>query len=337
MKSVKRWGLFLVAGALLLLATGVSPSAAQGQKPVVLKAVSAWTKSWTVMDMYLEWIKRVNERAGGQLKIEYIGGPEVYPAFEQLDPLKRGVIDFIVTSPSYVAGALPEVNATWFMFEASDPAKAREIGLFDRIDRITREKAGVAMVGATLWMPFSVYLNKPIDKADLRGLKMRSTPIYDPVLKGLGAATVSTPPAEIIPALQTGVVDGIAWPAIFIVQPGYARYLKYKAMPWWWVAVEGHVFANAKSFDALPADLKKLVVDTLKEIERETKRYYQAKETAEDEQLKRAGVRIIELPRAEIEKLKRIHWEDGTRMFLTGPSPKYGPELKELLSQFAPR
>jgi hypothetical protein len=78
-------------------------------------------------------------------------------------------------------------------------------------------------------------------------------------------------------------------------------------------------------------------VDTLKEIERESKRYYQAKETAEDEQLKRAGVKIIELPRAEIEKLKRLHWEDGTKMFLTGPSPKHGPELKELLSQFAPR
>jgi TRAP-type C4-dicarboxylate transport system substrate-binding protein len=287
--------------------------------------------------MYLEWIKRVNERAAGRLKIDYLGGPEVYPAFEQLDPLKRGVIDFIVTSPAYVAGALPEVNATWFMFEASDPAKAREIGLFERIDRITREKAGVATLGATLWMPFSVYLNKPIEKADLKGFKMRSTPGYDPVLKGLGAATVSLPPAEIIPALQTGVVDGFAWPAIFIAGPGYARYVKYKVMPWWWQGVEGHVFLNAKSYDALPADLKKLLVDTLREIERESRRYYQAKEAVEDEQLKRAGVKIIELSKAETDKVKRVHWEDGTKMFLTGPSPKYGPELKELMSQFAPR
>jgi len=48
-------------------------------------------------------------------------------------------------------------------------------------------------------------------------------------------------------------------------------------------------------------------------------------------------VKIIELPAGEVAKVKRIHWEEGTKMFLTGPSPKYGPELKELLSQFAPR
>ena len=335
MKSARRWFLLAAAATGFLLAAGVSESAAQ--TPVTLKAVTAWTKSWVFNDMYLEWIKRVNERGAGRLKIDYIGGPEVYPAFEQLDPLKRGVIDFIVTSPAYITGALPEVNAAFFFFEQSDPAKAREVGLYERLDRITREKAGVAMLGATNWIPFTIYLNKPIDKADLKGLKMRSTPGYDPVLKGLGAATVSLPPAEVIPALQTGIVDGIAWPAYFIVGPGFARYVKYKVMPWWWEGVEAHVYANAKSYDALPADAKKLLVDTLKEIEREVKPYYQRKEAAEDEQLKRAGVKVIELPAAEIAKVKRVHWEDGTKMFLTGPSPKYGPELKELMSQFAPR
>ena len=335
MKRTWGWVLFVLVFAAFLPVAAVSESAAQ--TPITLKAVTAWTKSWVFNDMYLEWIKRVNERAGGRLKLDYLGGPEVYPAFEQLDPLKRGVIDFIVTSPAYVTGALPEVNAAFFFFEQSDPAKAREIGLYERLDRITREKAGVAMLGATNWIPFTIYLNKPIDKADLRGLKIRSTPGYDPVLKGLGAATVSLPPAEVIPALQTGVVDGFAWPAYFIVGPGFARYVKYKVMPWWWEGVEAHVYANAKSFDALPADLKKLLVDTLKEIEREAKPYYQRKEAAEDEQLKRVGVKIIELPAAEIAKVKRVHWEDGTKAFLTGPSPKYGTELKQLLAPFAPR
>jgi len=195
----------------------------------------------------------------------------------------------------------------------------------------------VATLGATMWLPFSAYLNKPIDKADLTGFKMRTNPIYDPVVKGLGAATVSMPPAEIIPALQTGVVDGIAWPAIFIAGTGYGRYIKYKVMPWWWQAVDGMVFANAKSVDALAPDLKTLLVDTLKEIEREAKQYYAKKEAAEDEQLKKAGVKIIELSKAEVEKIKRLHWEQGTQMFLTGPSPKHGPELKELVSKFAPR
>jgi TRAP-type C4-dicarboxylate transport system substrate-binding protein len=335
MKRALGWVLFVLAVAAFLPVAAVSESAAQA--PVTLKAVTAWTRAWIFNDMYLEWIKRVNERAAGRLKIEYLGGPEVYPAFEQWDPLKRGVIDAIVTAPAYVTGPLSEINATFFMFEHSDSVRAREIGLYERLDKISREKAGVSFLGTTMWLPFSVYLTKPIEKADLRGFKIRSTPTYEPVLKGLGAATVSLPPAEVIPALQTGVVDGFAWPAIYVVAPGFARYVKYKVMPWWWEAIDGLVFVNAKSYDALPADLKKLMVDTLKEIEREAKRYYQAKEAGEDEQLKRVGVKVIELPASEVAKVRRLHWENGTKMFLTGPSPKYGPELKELMSQFAPR
>ena len=338
MERIKRWVLSFVAVAVLLPTAGASDLWAQtASAPVTLKAVTAWTKHWVFNDLYFEWVRRVNERAAGRLKIEYVGGPEVFPAFEQLDPVKRGVIDSINPPAAYLTGVLPEFHAVDLLFDASDPVKAREIGLFDRLDRISREKAGVTLLGATFWLPFSIYLNRPIEKADLKGFKMRSTPLYDPVLKGLGAATVGLPPAEVIPALQTGIVDGMAWPALFIVQPGYARYLKYKVMPWWWQNIGGLVLINAKSFDQLPADLKNLMVETIKEIEREAKRYFLAKEAAEDEQLKRIGLKIITLPEAEAEKAKRIHWEEGAKLFLTSPSPKYGPELKALLAPFAPR
>jgi len=338
MERVKRSVLSFVAVAVLLQTAGASGLWAQtAAQPIVLKGVSAWTKHWVFNELYLEWMKRVNERAGGRLKIEYVGGPEVFPAFEQLDPVKRGVIDMANPPAAYVTGVLPELHVFDLLFDASDPAKAREIGLFDRLDQITREKAGVTILGATFWLPFSIYLTRPIEKADLKGFKIRSTPIYDPVLKGLGAATVSLPPAEVIPALQTGVVEGMAWPAIFIVQPGFAKYLKYKVMPWWWQNTGGFVLINAKSFDSLPADLKNLMADTIKEIEREAKRHFLAKEAAEDEQLKRVGLKVITLPAAEVEKVKRIHWEEGTKLFLTGPSLKYGPQLKELIARYAPR
>ena len=51
----------------------------------------------------------------------------------------------------------------------------------------------------------------------------------------------------------------------------------------------------------------------------------------------KAGVKIIELPAAEVEKVNRVQWEEGSKAFLLGPSPKYGAQLKELMSRFAPR
>jgi TRAP-type C4-dicarboxylate transport system substrate-binding protein len=334
---MKRLRRVLLVVAVVALVLAIQAPGAEAQAPITLKAVTGWTKGWVFNDMFFEWVNLVNERAGGRLKIEYRGGPEVFPAFEQLDPLKRGVIEIINTAGGYVAGALPEFNATLLLFDAADPAKAREIGLFERLDRIAREKAGVTVLGATMWLPFTVFLTKPVEKADLRGLKIRSTAAYEPVLKGVGAATVSMPPAEILMALQTGTVDGFAWPSNFVVGPGFARLIKYKVMPWWWQSTEGVVVLNARAFDSLPADLKRVLVDAMKEVERKAKSYYLGKERAEDEELKRLGVKTITLPAAEISKVYRIQWEEGTKAFLTGPSPKYGQELKELMAPFAPR
>lgn len=111
MTSIRRT---LAAAALFAAATVLVPQTASAE--VALKAVTAWGKNFTFVDMYLEWIKRVNEKGKGKVKIDYIGGPEVYPSFEQLEPLKRGVFATMVTSTAYIAGALPESNATWFGF-----------------------------------------------------------------------------------------------------------------------------------------------------------------------------------------------------------------------------
>ncbi len=333
MKTSWKCLLFFLTVAVLLMAADASRAVAQ--KPVVIKAVTAWTENWPFNDTYLDWIKRVNEKAKGRLKIQYVGGPEVFSAFEQLDPLKRGVIDTIVTSTAYVAGALPELNATWFGFGAT-PEQLRASGLFDRLDKILREKAGVTLLGAPLQMSFNVYLRKPIEKADLSGLKLRSTPVYDPALKGLGAATVSMPPSELHTALQTGVVDGFAWPAVFVVGPGFASGIKYKLEPRWWVGTDVALM-NARTFDGLSADLKKLLIDTMKDIERGTPAHYAKREKQEDAALAKMGVKIIKLSAAEINKVKRLHWEGGTKAFLIGPSPKYGPQLKKIMAQFAPR
>ena len=72
-----------MAGALAFLA----PGPARAQQVVTLKAVTAWSRNFNFNDMYFEWIKRVNEKGAGKVRIDYVGGPEVYPSFEQLEPL----------------------------------------------------------------------------------------------------------------------------------------------------------------------------------------------------------------------------------------------------------
>ena len=195
----------------------------------------------------------------------------------------------MITSTAYVAGALPELNATWFGFGAS-PAELRAAGLVAALDKVTREKTGVMVLGMPLQMRFNLYLRKSIEGANLAGLKLRSTPIYEPVLKGLGAATVTVPPADLLTALETGIVDGFAWPAVAVTGPGYARAVKFKVTPPWWVGTDVALM-NARTFDLLSDELKKLLVDTMVEIEAGVFDYYLAKEKDEDAAMARMGSR----------------------------------------------
>jgi TRAP-type transport system periplasmic protein len=159
--------------------------------------------------------------------------------------------------------------------------------------------------------------------------------VYEPVLKALGASTVTVPPAELLTALETGIVDGFAWPAVAVTGPGYARAVKFKVTPPWWVGTDVALI-NAKAFDALSADVKKILVDAMIEIEKEVPAYYQEKEKAEDAAMAKMGIQNIATTDADMVKIRKAHWEAGTKIFLTGPSPKYGQGLVDIMKRYVP-
>jgi TRAP-type transport system periplasmic protein len=330
---MKRIGFTLALATAVFVAVQLPQANAQSA-PVVLRAVTAWDKSLLFVDKYMDWIKRVNEKGAGKIRIDYTGGPEVFPAFEQLEPLRRGVFSTVITSTAYM-GALPELNATWLGFGAS-PAELRESGLLAALDKVVREKAGVTVLGFPLQMRFNVYLKRPLPTGDLSGVKLRTTPVYDPVLRGLGAVTVTVPPSELLTAVETGVVDGFAWPAIAVIAPGYARAVKYKVTPAWWVGTDVALM-NAAAYDKLPPELKKLLTDTMIEIEKEVPAYFGGKEKAEDAGLEKMGIQFLPTADADLARIKKLHWEGGVQAFLLKPSPKYGAELAELMKRFAPK
>ena len=330
---MKRIGFRLALATAVFLAVQLPQANAQSA-PVVLRAVTAWDKSLLFVDKYMDWIKRVNEKGAGKIRIDYTGGPEVFPAFEQLEPLRRGVFSTVITSTAYM-GALPELNATWLGFGAS-PAELRESGLLAALDKVVREKAGVTVLGFPLQMRFNVYLKRPLPTGDLSGVKLRTTPVYDPVLRGLGAVTVTVPPSELLTAVETGVVDGFAWPAIAVIAPGYARAVKYKVTPAWWVGTDVALM-NAAAYDKLPPELKKLLTDTMIEIEKEVPAYFGGKEKAEDAGLEKMGIQFLPTSDADLARIKKLHWDGGVQAFLLKPSPKYGAQLAELMKRFAPK
>ena len=97
--------------------------------------------------------------------------------------------------------------------------------------------------------------------ADVRGLKLRSLGLGGEVYRRLGATPQTTPPAEILSSLQSGVLDGAEF-----VGPGTDIALGlYRVAPFYYYPGfnkpngTGECIVALKAWDALAADLQAIV------------------------------------------------------------------------------
>lgn len=56
--------------------------------------------------------KKIEEQSNGRIKVQYAGGPESIPAFNQGDAVRTGVVDFSVLSTAYYQNQVPEAVVT---------------------------------------------------------------------------------------------------------------------------------------------------------------------------------------------------------------------------------
>ena len=69
------------------------PMIAKSQAPIVLKMQGAWGAKDIFNEMAEEYVKRVNEMAGGRLRIDYLVAGAVVKPFEVMDATSKGVLD----------------------------------------------------------------------------------------------------------------------------------------------------------------------------------------------------------------------------------------------------
>lgn len=325
----------LVGGSFGCAAPSAPPTPKEEVKPIVLKAVSTWEKSMVWNDKYLEFIDRVNKQAVGKLKIEWVGGPEVVPVYEAVDPVGRGVFHVWRTATTFCGGFCPELLALDIV-PAPWEAKVKT-GAVDLIDSILRKKNNLTILGSIGGgaLQYHIYLLKPVSKmSDLAGRKLRSGPLYDGLVTGLGAVPVTIPPAETYTALERGVVDGICWVSMGMVERKLEEVVKYMVFPGWYDVIVV-VLMNAQTWDGLPKDLQKLVRDIIAEMNVSGAEYFRGKVAAELEIMKKAGVQVTELPPEEARRFLEIATTRGWETNVIAKSPEYGKKLQEMLSPLA--
>jgi len=101
---------------------------------------------------------------------------------------------------------------------------------------------------------------------DLQGLKVRTAGAWLEISKGMGAAPVTMPGAEVYTSLERGTIDATEWGTLYEnISPGFHKIAKYVVIPGVHQPVAPfELVINKEAFASLSADDQKLIEEAAK-------------------------------------------------------------------------
>jgi len=242
------------------------PMIAKSQSPIVIKMQGAWSATDIFNEFAMEFVTRVNEMAGGRLRIDYLVGGAVVKPFEVTDAVSKGVLDAGHTVPVYWYGK--SKVASLFGSGPINGCDANQTlawiyrgGGLELYQELL-QKLSLNYVGFfALPMPTQPlgWFKKPItDAKQLKGLKYRTVGLAADLFQQMGAKVTQLPGGEIVPALERGVIDAFEFnnPTSDMrfgaqdVIKNYEMGSFHQAMEFFEIAI------NKKKWDSLSKDLQ---------------------------------------------------------------------------------
>jgi TRAP-type C4-dicarboxylate transport system substrate-binding protein len=337
-----------VVVALLVLATaGCQPTARPTEAPgparaptqpgqsgarpdvVTLKLASAFTKGTAFNDGMEIFLRLAQETGSDHFRIQYVGGPEVFPTANLAEAVRTGAVDLQNNTSAFYTALSPGTDAIKLV--TMPPWEQRDKGVTRWFSDL-HDQIGLHYLGRTAaGLKFHIYTTTEISKADLSGLLIRTTPIYKPMLEALGAQTVTTPPGEVYTALERGVVQGYGWPEVGIFDLGWHERTGFIIEPGFY-DVEVSLAMNKQKWASLtPAHQEKLT-ELVVETERLSYDHFQQKKQAERARLVQSGIKTIDLQGAEREKWLKTA-DDAGWAEVENQAPEAAAALKRVLGR----
>jgi TRAP-type C4-dicarboxylate transport system substrate-binding protein len=320
---------------LKTLAAGVAAAALAAlpaRAEETLRAVAMFPKGLIYTQSFLQYVDKVNAAGKGVVQINFVGGPEAIPTFEQAAAVRDGVVDMVYGPGSYYPGDVPETDA--LVASNVSPLEQRENGGIDLFNQIHQKKLNVYYLGhMDGGIKFHIYLReKPKMKADgtldLSGAKLRGAPIYREFFTDyLGSTFVQIPVPEVYTSLERGAVDGLGWTSIGLMDLSWDKLLKYRVDPGFFQTDLG-VLVNLGKWNGLSDAAKKVLQDTALEHEKASYEALQALHDKENAEVQKRGMQIITLEGANAEKFLQAAY-DVPWARLKGRDPTHYDALRE--------
>jgi TRAP-type mannitol/chloroaromatic compound transport system substrate-binding protein len=210
---------FLKTGALAAgaAATGTlaAPQVSRAQT-VTLRMQGSWGAKDVFNEFAEDYVKRVNEMAGGRLRIDYLVGGAVVHPFQVQDAVHGGQLDGAHTVPVYWYGKHKAASlfgtGPVFGFNANEGLGWIHNGggreLFNELLTDIMKRDIISFFAMPMPTQPLGWFKRPVHSmSDLRGLKYRTVGLAADLMQAMGLAVAQLPGGEIVPAMERGVID----------------------------------------------------------------------------------------------------------------------------------
>ncbi len=270
-KNVRLATIFLTIFISMLLGAQVSWGW-QLEKPI---RASQDTKTDSLWDKDLKkFAKLVEERTNGAVKFEIFPGKSVGNAKEIMEAIRMGTLDLTLTVTTYMSIFEPayKVIDLHFIFRNRRHAwNCLDGELGEELNKLMAKQGFTVLgYGESGWR--DIHNNKgPIHTPDdLKGVKIRvrPAPVNVEMFRALGASPTPMAWPEVYTAMQQGIIDAFDCAIWGLWDLKLYEIVKYSSFTHHQYAPTALVMSK-KLFDSFPPDIKKICLDTAKEVNAE--------------------------------------------------------------------
>lgn len=283
----------------------------------------------TRADVQYEWQiqmqKRIQERSKGRIKVGVYGSSQLGSINRMIEGVQLGTIESWVGPGEFlarVAAGFQVPGAPGLFQDAAHAGRALQDPKFREAYLAAGEAKGVKGISVFVYGPTMILFRDPVKSLDeFKAKKVRvfGSPIQIEPFKALGGAPLPMNLAEVLPALQRRVIDG-----------SLSAITVFTSFRYWDVAtnlvdtgyqmVVSIGIVSKRWFDALPNDLKQVVLSVGKELEPEMTRWgidatRKAAKTWTDH-----GGQIVRLSAAERQRMMAAVREAGEKVMQAQPA-----------------
>ncbi|HEY9530059.1 MAG TPA: TRAP transporter substrate-binding protein [Burkholderiales bacterium] len=287
---------------------------AQAQQKYEVKVATFVGPQHFMSKWLVAWADKVEKASGGRLAFKHFPGSQMGPTPQMYDLARTGQAEVAW----FLHGATPGRFQLTELIQLPYVVGSAEIGTQVINDAGLRAKyfdpehRGMKVLLLLTHQPGNVHTTrKPIRTADdMRGLRIRfSGPVIRDFISKLGGTAVGVQPGEQLEMLQKGTLDGT-----FIDYGGagvafkMGGTIKYSTEMYSYVSSFG-IGMNPDFYKGLPADLRKMVDDSMQGVEKEVGEGWDALDDVGKKLLVDGGSEAIKLSAAENARFRKVGME----------------------------